>query len=155
MNLKYTKLSEKDYNMIVKLCIEVFMQYEAPQYTNEGVESFSAFINGTEFRDCLESKDNLFFGCFYRAKLVGVIGMRNAHHITVCFVDSIFQRKGIGRTLMKYLTDECTARQVKYITVNSSPFGVPFYHSMGFCDTDCEKTDSGIIFTPMKKQLNT
>jgi predicted GNAT family N-acyltransferase len=36
------------------------------------------------------------------------------------------------------------------ITVNSSPYGVPFYHALGFEDSDKEQTVNGIRFTPMK-----
>ena len=36
------------------------------------------------------------------------------------------------------------------ITLNSSSYGVTFYHALGFTDTDKEQTVNGIWFTPMK-----
>ena len=36
------------------------------------------------------------------------------------------------------------------ITLNSSPFGLPFYKAIGFGATDEEKTVNGIRFTPME-----
>ena len=36
------------------------------------------------------------------------------------------------------------------ITLNSSPYGRPFYKAIGFVLTDEEKTVNGIRFTPMK-----
>ena len=38
----------------------------------------------------------------------------------------------------------------KSITLNSSPYGLPFYKVIGFVPTDEEKTVNGIRFTPMK-----
>ena len=35
-------------------------------------------------------------------------------------------------------------------TLNSSPYGLPFYKAIGFVPTDEEKTVNGIRFTPMK-----
>ena len=36
------------------------------------------------------------------------------------------------------------------ITLNSSPYGLPFYKAIGFVPTEEEKTVNGIRFTPMK-----
>ena len=36
------------------------------------------------------------------------------------------------------------------ITLDSSPYGIPFYKAIGFVPTDEEKTVNGIRFTPMK-----
>ena len=40
----------------------------------------------------------------------------------------------------------------KTITLNSSPYGLLFYQSLGFHKTDEEQTVNGIRFTPMKNQ---
>ena len=40
--------------------------------------------------------------------------------------------------------------QKETITLNSSPYGLPFYKAIGFVQTDEEKTVNGIRFTPMK-----
>ena len=36
------------------------------------------------------------------------------------------------------------------ITLNSSPYGLPFYKALGFVPTDNEQIVNGIRFTPMK-----
>ena len=36
------------------------------------------------------------------------------------------------------------------LTLNSPPYGLPFYKAIGFVPTDEEKTVNGIRFTPMK-----
>ena len=40
--------------------------------------------------------------------------------------------------------------EAKEFTVNSSPYAVPIYRKLGFCDTDKEQTADGLVFTPMK-----
>ncbi|MBR2256157.1 MAG: GNAT family N-acetyltransferase, partial [Blautia sp.] len=37
------------------------------------------------------------------------------------------------------------------ITLNSSPYGLPFYKALGFKETGSEQTVNGICFTPMEK----
>jgi predicted GNAT family N-acyltransferase len=41
----------------------------------------------------------------------------------------------------------------KRLTVNASPYGVGFYHRLGFRDLGSEKQQDGIIFTPMVLEL--
>jgi len=39
------------------------------------------------------------------------------------------------------------------ITLNSSPYGLPFYQAIGFVPTEAEKTVNGIRFTPMRQDV--
>lgn len=155
MKLNYKELSDNDYGSIKKLCHDVFMEYEAPLYSQEGIDTFLYFLNSDEFRQYIADKDKLFYGCFDENTLIGVIGMRNESHITVCFVDSNYQRMGIGRKLMTILIDSSVKNNIPFITVNSSPYGLPFYKSIGFNATDKELSEDGIIYTPMKITLDT
>ena len=52
----------------------------------------------------------------------------------------------------KLMDDVFTEYKGKTITLNSSPYGLPFYQSLGFHETDTEQTVNGIQFTPMKYQ---
>ena len=45
------------------------------------------------------------------------------------------------------------AMKGKTITLNSSPYGKPFYLFLGFIPTDDEQIVNGIRFTPMKKDI--
>ncbi len=63
------------------------------------------------------------------------------------FVDGQYQEKGIGKQLFQAIWKDCPAGK---ITVNSSPYAVPIYHKLGFCDTDKEKVINGLRFTPME-----
>ena len=90
-------------------------------------ESPDYSAEGTEeFRKCLHDEDYLhglqYYGAFDGEKLIGEIAFRR---------------------LLEDYPDET-------ITLNSSPFGLPFYKAIGFVETEEEKTVNGIRFTPMK-----
>ena len=127
----------------LELVWRVFFEYEAPDYAPEGTE---------EFRKTLRDEGYLagiaYYGAFAGKTLVGVLGFRpNRGHICFFFVDGSFHRRGIGTGLFEALKAELGEQR---ITVNASPYGLPFYHALGFFDTDGEQTVNGIRFTPME-----
>ena len=140
------KLSENEISEALKLAWKVFYEYEAPDYSAEGTE---------EFRRCLEDKEYLsgieYYGTFDGTKLIGEIGFRpDRKHICFFFVDGRYHRRGIGTQMFHYLI---TCYPNEAITLNSSPYGLPFYKAVGFVLTEEEKTVNGIRFTPMKYDI--
>lgn len=91
---------------------------------------------------------------FRDKKMVGMITLRNEMHISLLFVDRDYHRQGIGRMLIErmaaYVRDELGKNRM---TVNASPYGVPFYHRVGFRDLGAERCQDGIIYTPMEYLL--
>lgn len=129
----------------ISLVWEVFLEFEAPDYSEKGVETFRDFIYDEEAMN-----GHRFYGAYEKENLVGVIATRNADtHIALFFVRGDYQRRGIGRKLFETILKNCTAGT---ITVNSSPFAVGAYHKLGFIDTDTELTVEGMRFTPMRYQ---
>ena len=125
------------------LAWRVFCEYEAPDYSPEGTE---------EFRRCLRDEAFLagirYYGAFDGEKLVGLLGIREEKaHICFFFVDGAYHRRGIGTALFRRMREDFPGRAV---TLNSSPYGLPFYLALGFEKTDCEQTVNGIRFTPMR-----
>ena len=124
------------------LAWKVFLEYEAPDYAPEGTE---------EFRKTLQNKAYLagirYYGAFDGEKLVGVLGIREEKsHICFFFVDGAYHRQGIGTKLFQRMRKDFSGR----ITLNSSPYGLPFYKALGFSATDGEQMVHGIRFTPME-----
>lgn len=127
----------------VKLIWETFLQFEAPEYSEQGIASFRTFIENPQNRACME-----FFGAYEGSELRGVLATRrDRSHICLFFVRDRYQHQGIGRMLWEYLLRH--SRQDVY-TVNSSPYAVPIYHKLGFVDTGREQEVDGIRFTPME-----
>ena len=79
-----------------------------------------------------------------------MISIRSKRHISLLFVDDKHQRMGIGRDLINTAVEYMKQHGETYATVNASPYGINFYHAMGFKDTRSEYVDSGMRVTPMR-----
>ena len=105
----------------IDLIWTTFLQFEAPDYSEEGIQSFKDFIENKDIISSLE-----FWGAYDGHVLKGVIAANeNRKHICCFFVKAQYHRQGIGKKLWEYL---CKNSHSKTITVNSSPYAVPFYH---------------------------
>lgn len=137
------KLEPDDIDSALSLVWKIFMEFEAPGYSEDGVNEFYKSIHDSGYVSRL-----VFYGAFVSGEQAGVIATRNGgSHIALFFVDGRFQRQGIGRKLFDAVLTDCTAEK---ITVNSSPYAVPVYHRFGFTDTDTEQSVNGLRFTPME-----
>lgn len=121
---------------------KVFLQFEAPEYSAEGIASFRASLEDEE-----RIRSMTFYGAFDGKKLVGVLCMRAPQHIAGFFVDADYHRRGIGRTLFETMRQDYD-RQV--FTVHSSPYAVGFYRRLGFVPTQGEQITNGLRYTPMR-----
>lgn len=139
--LKIKKLSKKDIPNALKLALDVFMQFEAPEYTDEGIKEFEDSLADESFVAKLA-----FYGAFMNEELAGIIAYREPQHISLFFVRPEYQGKGIGRKLFERLKKDF---ERKVFTVNSSPYAVKIYEKLGFTATNNEQTIKGIRFTPM------
>lgn len=130
----------------------VFQEYEAPDYSPQGIQTFKEFIHYPSFQERLTSENLTVYGYFDHTELIGVLALRNRSHISLLFVHRAFHHRGVARSLVQYWFNHCRAffPTVREITVNSSPYAVGFYHKLGFADTSAEQTVNGIRFTPMK-----
>lgn len=121
----------------------VFMQFEAPDYAQEGTDEFFRSLQSEEWLSYLA-----FYGAFDGSSPVGVLATRRAgSHIALFFVDGAHQRRGIGRALFALACENCASDK---LTVNASPCALPVYRALGFSDTGAEQTKNGIRFTPME-----
>ncbi|MCI9314857.1 MAG: GNAT family N-acetyltransferase [Lachnospiraceae bacterium] len=133
------------------LAWKTFLRFEADIYSPEGVRNFQNFITDSTLYRMFVMGAYQMFVALDRNKIVGMITLRNSTHISLLFVDEAYHRRGIGRALMKYLTEYLLSEVgVSHVTVNSSPYGVEFYHKLGFKDVRPEEKRDGIIYTPME-----
>ena len=137
------RLSQDERQTALDLAWAVFSEYESPDYSAEGTE---------EFRKCLHDEGYLsglhYYGTFDGKKLIGEIAIRpDRKHICFFFVDGRYHRRGIGTRMFRRLLEDYPNET---ITLNSSPYGLPFYKAIGFVPIDEERTVNGIRFTAMK-----
>ncbi len=136
------KLEQSDMDEALKLVLNVFMIYEAPDYIDEGINTFRNCIASQEFIDNLTM-----YGAFNYNEILGVIATRNeGNHIALFFVDGNYHRQGIGKKLIKIVIENSSSNK---ITVNSSPYAMEAYHHLGFIDANTEQLTDGIRYTPM------
>ncbi|MBD5490545.1 MAG: GNAT family N-acetyltransferase [Lachnospiraceae bacterium] len=135
----------------MSLAWRTFLQFEADDYSPEGVKNFENFITDTTLYRMFVMGAYQMFVALDGEKIVGMITLRDMTHISLLFVDEKYHRQGIGRALMLYLENYLlTEMQASRVTVNSSPYGVEFYHRLGFRDLHPVQKKDGIIYTPME-----
>ncbi|MGM9640632.1 MAG: GNAT family N-acetyltransferase, partial [Faecousia sp.] len=113
------RLTSEEIPQALELCWRVFLEFEAPDYSPDGIASFRASLDDKE-----RNRQMHFYGAFDGDTLVGVLSMRAPQHIGGFFVDAAYHRRGIGRRLFEAMRQDY-ARQV--FTVNSSPYAVEVY----------------------------
>jgi len=142
-------LCRQDIASAMALVWRVFSEFEAPEYSDEGIAEFRDFLDNVPANAELS-----LWGCFNDGKILGVIAVRPPCHISLLFVDKEYHRQGIARSLLKsVLTDKSIMDGHSAMTVNSSPYAVEAYRHLGFIPTDTEQTVNGIRYVPMKYLL--
>lgn len=140
------------------LALEVFMQFEAPEYPPEGVETFKKdIVENPEYLENARKGLCPIYGAFDGDQIVALMGMRsNKTHINLVFTKKSYHRRGIARAIFHYLLSDVRKENpaLEALTLNSSPYGLPFYLAIGFVPLSGEQEMNGIRFTPMKYTIN-
>lgn len=140
------KIKENEIKNALELVWKVFLEYEAPDYTKEGIEEFKKSINDQKFINALE-----IYGAFDENELLGIIATRNNNHIALFFVNGKYHKRGIGKNLYK---EVCIKNQSGFFTVNSSPYAEEIYIHLGFEKLDEEQCVNGLRFIPMRANID-
>jgi ribosomal protein S18 acetylase RimI-like enzyme len=156
MDFEIRRLRPEELPAALELAWDTFLRFEAPDYGPEGVESFRrTIIENEDFQARCLTGENRMWGAFDGSFLTGLYGMRGESHICLVFTHHAYHRKGIATALFHRVIADLRRENpgLKKITLNSSPYGLPFYLRMGLYPTDHEQTIDGIRFTPMAYDL--
>lgn len=157
MNYTIRKTQSEEVEEALALALEVFMQFEAPAYKPEGTVTFK--------RDIVENKEFIqrcirgvcpIYAAYDRGKIIGIIGMRsNKTHINLAFTKKEYHRQGVATAIFNFLKEDLLKENpsLEEITLNSSPYGLPFYLHLGFEPLSEEQETEGIRYTPMKYRI--
>ncbi len=150
--IREAKASEWEDAM--ELAFQVFLKYEAREYGEEGTRSFAEFISDEFLKKMFLMGEYPLFVAVEGERILGLISLRSGNHISLLFVDEKYHRRGIGSALIRHL-QEYLLQNTRYtkLTVNASPYGIPFYHQVGFRDIGEETMKDGIVYTPMEFYL--
>lgn len=149
--MEYRELTPNDLPEGSQLVWNVFAEFVAPDYVEEGVATFRRFTEPEQLTQLLAGGRFFFLGCFDGRKPVGLIALRDYNHISLLFVDKCYQRRGIARELFTRAKDKCLLAnpELKEITVNSSPYAASIYQRVGFNKTGKATVTDGITYIPM------
>ena len=81
------------------------------------------------------------------------MGMRSSKtHINLVFTKKEYHRRGIARAIFAHLLADIRKENpdLPALTLNSSPYGLPFYLAIGFVPQSQEQEINGVRYTPMK-----
>lgn len=142
-------LHESEWEIAMQLVWDTFLIYEAPEYTKEGIKQFQDFIRDPRLKEMFKNGEYKVYGAFMQNTVIGVLGTRG-QHISLLFVEPEYHHQGIATSLLKMYFDSMRALGCDKMSVNASPFAVPFYKKLGFVKVTSEVSKDGIRFTPMK-----
>ena len=153
-NIVIRKITGSEVETAMNLALEVFLEFEAPDYGPAGVETFKNDIveNPTYLEQARQGACPI-YGAFDGDKMVALIGMRsNKTHINLVFTRKEYHRRGIARAIFRYLLEDVLKENpsLEALTLNSSPYGKPFYLALGLIPLSEELEMNGIRYTPMK-----
>lgn len=143
--MEIKKIDLRKIDEALELIWKTFMKYEAPDYSEEGIEEFRRSIYDKEWL-----ADKIFYGAYDENILLGVIATKEKSHIALFFVDGKHHRKGIGRTLFNKVLED---NDKDYFTVNSSPYAKEIYEHLGFECVSGIQCINGLKFYPMKMKI--
>ncbi len=153
--VEYREMKAGEACEVSDLVQSQFRKYIAHTYKPQGVEKFLMFTTPDSLLERKMAGQLILVG-EYGGSMVGVITIRDGSHISLMFVHDTFHRQGIGTELVRRATEKIRTVHpgVCRITVNSSPYGVPFYGLLGFRATGPEMFKNGMLITPMALDLS-
>ena len=155
-SITYDFMQPGDEHKVCDLVLRVFDSFVAPDYSEEGINEFKSSIT-VEGLIKRSEEDHFILLARHADEIVGMIDIRDHHHVSLFFVDIAFQNKKIGKALFQKAVAICRNRGTKLnqISVNSSPYAVAIYENMGFRKTDDERIKNGMRFLPMSLKPET
>ncbi|MHB1150956.1 MAG: GNAT family N-acetyltransferase [Eubacteriales bacterium] len=144
------QVKPEEVRAALDLARSVFMEYVAPDYSEEGIQQFiTDCINNEQYIENYVTGRHLMFGAFDGERIIGLISERGNGRISIVFVDKAYHRQGVATAVMEKMVVALKLQSFDIITLDSSPYAVPFYHHFGFIDTDTVQQKNGFVFTPM------
>ncbi len=143
-----------DATLVSALSQRVFDQTVAPGCTTEGITEFHRYTDAHTWA-ARQGAGHITLLAEVEGRPVGLIEVREAHHISLLFVDQPWQRQGIGRQLLDRALAHARRQRpgLRQLAVNAAPSAVTAYECLGFQRSEPERTVDGIRFVPMTLTL--
>jgi GNAT superfamily N-acetyltransferase len=154
MNIELALLTLEEIDDYLALIREVYDEFVAIGYADEGNRTFYDFISMPETERRYRA-GNLMVRARVDGAIVGAHEVRDANHIALFFVKKEYHGKGVGRAMFRYTLNAIRERHpdLAAITVNSSPYARGIYRKLGFVETADEQLKNGIRYYPMEYRI--
>lgn len=148
------RMKHGEEGIVCRLAVEVFSEFVAPHYSQEGVSEFLRYIDP----DLMSKRvkfDHFVLMAEADDRLVGIIEVKDFDHISLLFVSREAQRKGIAKRLLNEALQICSRNNpnLSHVSVHSSPNSIEAYEHLGFRSEGSEKLEHGIRYVPMILQV--
>ena len=140
--------TDADIPLALDLAWRMFVRFDSPDYGVEHTERMREAIED-RLKDLSIYTKRLMIVALVDDKVVGMIETYGTNRVSLLFVDSEHQRKGIATVLMSKMASELKKRGYDEIVLNSSPYGLAFYKHFGFSVVEKEKNEDTPWKTPM------
>jgi GNAT superfamily N-acetyltransferase len=129
---------------------ESFKKFVALDWEADAIDAFLDTVSTEAFAEILRTSAYS-IGMFHNNALVGVLIMSKPTIVRMLFTHVDWMRQGIGRSLWLHARAhlESNVPDARTIELNSSPFAVSFYRSLGFTPISAEYTMKGARATRM------
>lgn len=139
---------DDDIAPALDLAWRMFVRYDSQDYGVEHTERMRKAIED-RLKDLSIYTQRLMVVTLVDGKVVGMLETYGTNRISLLFVDSEYQRKGIATAMMSKIASELKMRGYDKMVLNSSPYGLSFYKHFGFTVEEEEKNVDTPWKTPM------
>lgn len=153
--LRYADLLPGDIPGLVAMIRDVFFEFMAPAYTEEGIAYFLSGLEPAALSARLASEDRFMLVAKDGDILAGAVEVRGHSHISLLFTAKDYHRRGIAKELVRLAVSRCREAlpSLTAVTLNSSAFALPVYQRLGFRPTGPRQERNRMVFTPMALKL--
>lgn len=147
-------LSGCEMEEALALVWEGFSDFQAEGCSEETIDEFWSSIDHEYMIQQYGDGTIRFWGAFEDDFMVGVCAIREMRQVELLYVDAQYHRLGIGTSLLKkaVMDTKEIALDMDRISVNASPYSVPFFKAMGFEEVGELQEIDGLKFQHMTVQ---
>ncbi len=151
-SIVFREMQTGEEQIVCDLVTKVFNEFVAPDYGDDGVETFLKFANHRAMRERMQL-DGFVILAYKGDTLVGMLEFYLPDRIAMLFVT--VRRQGIAKELLSHAINKARAlnSSLTKVTVHSSPYAEPIYQKLGFIKTGDIATENGITYIPMELLL--
>ena len=150
------EVSDKDLEQAINLVRDVYLEFVADDYSEQGKISFEAYLQEKlhEASAGLKSEEKRIWAYYQSDEMLGVIATQETSHIALVFVDKHHHKQEIAPAMINFVLEELKKNEnVTRVTLNSSFYAVKAYEHMGFVIEGEQQEKDGIVFISMVCEL--